>query len=557
MSTSDFWEKMKKELESYQQPDDIDCYRSARNSYLQRCFPDYPTLIFKKFTVSFVIGSTAKNAPLVYAILDTLPSSVCSVEINKVSISIEDESSFIKHVHALYDLLAVAGSWKSFTISFRDVIMNRTEFGYLVSYIDDRNKSEMHYYRRSADELRRKYLAGDKRRTKKNIVNEKVCITKEEPEKSLRTVINQYITMYCKHMDVQEYRISSHDVVLKIEDSLIVDFRLVPKNWRSMHDDQYGRDWDFPCVMIQELTHNDLFKFNYQGFRRSFVFDSIGIDFFKFHGLNYYVRDIDNFPVVDKALPELELQRRFDEYGGETYHFLIFKMVDIDGSKQYGAGYTKGVIHSFVLKLCKELEETNSRSLELNGASCLSFPENRGFIKAFLSWKGKKKRWRLENKFSYYYVDRQIKDDADLFLIPGQLISNAYAGEYDPYEFGEYSKPLNRWKSEELVFNITKKLYHDYQVIYQYRPFFLQTENGNMSYDVYICGLKVAIEYQGKQHFEPVDYFGGKENFEKQQERDKLKAERSRDNGIKLIYVNYWESITPALIKSRVEEAMK
>lgn len=109
-----------------------------------------------------------------------------------------------------------------------------------------------------------------------------------------------------------------------------------------MHDDQYGRDWDFPCVMIQELTHNDLFKFNYQGFRRSFVFDSIGIDFFKFHGLNYYVRDIDNFPVVDKALPELELQRRFDEYGGETYHFLIFKMVDIDGSKQYGAGYTKG-----------------------------------------------------------------------------------------------------------------------------------------------------------------------------------------------------------------------
>lgn len=64
MSTSDFLEKMKKELESYQQPDDIDCYRSARSSYLQRCFPDYPTLIFKKFTVSFVIGSTAKNAPL-------------------------------------------------------------------------------------------------------------------------------------------------------------------------------------------------------------------------------------------------------------------------------------------------------------------------------------------------------------------------------------------------------------------------------------------------------------------------------------------------------------
>ena len=36
-----------------------------------------------------------------------------------------------------------------------------------------------------------------------------------------------------------------------------------------------------------------------------------------------------------------------------------------------------------------------------------------------------------------------------------------------------------------------------------------------------------------------------------------LKAEKSRKNGIKLIYINYWESITPSLIKERVEEALK
>ena len=93
-------------------------------------------------------------------------------------------------------------------------------------------------------------------------------------------------------------------------------------------------------------------------------------------------------------------------------------------------------------------------------------------------------------------------------------------------------------------------------MIYQYKPFYLGTEKGNMSYDIYICGLKIAIEYQGKQHFEPVDYFGGAENFEKQKERDELKAKRSEENGVKLIYVNYWEDITPDLVKQKVDSVL-
>lgn len=68
--------------------------------------------------------------------------------------------------------------------------------------------------------------------------------------------------------------------------------------------------------------------------------------------------------------------------------------------------------------------------------------------------------------------------------------------------------------------------------------------------------MKVAIEYQGKQHFEPVEIFGGKENFEKQKERDVLKKKLSDENGIKLVYINYWEDITAELIREKVEEAI-
>lgn len=64
--------------------------------------------------------------------------------------------------------------------------------------------------------------------------------------------------------------------------------------------------------------------------------------------------------------------------------------------------------------------------------------------------------------------------------------------------------------------------------------------------------LFLSIEYQGKQHFEPVEYFGGKEHYERQVERDKLKMKLSEANGVKLIYINYWEDVTPDLISEKI-----
>lgn len=78
-----------------------------------------------------------------------------------------------------------------------------------------------------------------------------------------------------------------------------------------------------------------------------------------------------------------------------------------------------------------------------------------------------------------------------------------------------------------------------------------------MSYDVFVYGEKIAFEYQGKQHFEPIDYFGGKEHFEEQRGRDVLKKGLSEENGIILIYVNYWEDISIELIKKKISDAVK
>ena len=94
-------------------------------------------------------------------------------------------------------------------------------------------------------------------------------------------------------------------------------------------------------------------------------------------------------------------------------------------------------------------------------------------------------------------------------------------------------------------------------VLYQYRPFFLKSEKGQMSYDVFICGLNIAIEYQGKQHFEPVELFGGEDSYKKQVVRDKLKWKLSKENNITLVYINYLDDISSVLIREKIDIALK
>lgn len=46
----------------------------------------------------------------------------------------------------------------------------------------------------------------------------------------------------------------------------------------------------------------------------------------------------------------------------------------------------------------------------------------------------------------------------------------------------------------------------------------------------------ILIECQGEQHYHPVEIFGGREQFEKQQRYDKLKADYVHEHGHTLIY---------------------
>lgn len=59
--------------------------------------------------------------------------------------------------------------------------------------------------------------------------------------------------------------------------------------------------------------------------------------------------------------------------------------------------------------------------------------------------------------------------------------------------------------------------------------------------------LRCLIEYHGKQHFEPIEFFGGLEAFKKQQKRDKIKRDYCMKNNIKLYTFSYKEDLIKKL----------
>ena len=50
-----------------------------------------------------------------------------------------------------------------------------------------------------------------------------------------------------------------------------------------------------------------------------------------------------------------------------------------------------------------------------------------------------------------------------------------------------------------------------------------------------------VIEFDGVQHYKPVDFFGGVENFEKTKKRDSIKNKYCLDNNIEMIRISYLE----------------
>ena len=116
------------------------------------------------------------------------------------------------------------------------------------------------------------------------------------------------------------------------------------------------------------------------------------------------------------------------------------------------------------------------------------------------------------------------------------------------HELEVVGKISPRWKSEFSLYMLVKSYYPN--AIYQYHSEWLQKQ----SLDIFIPDIDTAIEYQGQQHYEPIEIFGGAKGLAETRKRDKMKREKCKTNGVFLIEWSYLTEITDSNFMKKFEE---
>lgn len=93
-----------------------------------------------------------------------------------------------------------------------------------------------------------------------------------------------------------------------------------------------------------------------------------------------------------------------------------------------------------------------------------------------------------------------------------------------------------------------------HNITYERQKSFNECRNKqSLLFDFYLPDYNTLIEYDGKQHYVPVDYYGGEKSFKMSQLRDQIKNEFCESHNIKLIRIPYWDyNNIPNILESQL-----
>lgn len=155
----------------------------------------------------------------------------------------------------------------------------------------------------------------------------------------------------------------------------------------------------------------------------------------------------------------------------------------------------------------------------------------------------------------YTFLDKYVNSNTKL-RVKHNRCGNVYSVRPTDFISHQTRCPYcNSPKGETIITKILDTLNINYKA---QKTFDDLKDNQPLSYDFYIPNQSILIEYQGIQHYQPIDYFGGISAFKKQQKHDKLKLDYAKDHGYTLITVPYtvdtFSRIKKYLIKHGLEK---
>ena len=134
-------------------------------------------------------------------------------------------------------------------------------------------------------------------------------------EKTLQTFIKA-LNIFLKHIEYKQFKVSEKQMVYLIENKSIISV-LIRKDLKKNH------------IIVEEIFNTDSEKADLAFFCKKYYAE--WVTFFKFNGTIMEERVFKGKPQYEtilKKVPELELQKRYDEWEGTKTEFTVYKLED-------------------------------------------------------------------------------------------------------------------------------------------------------------------------------------------------------------------------------------
>lgn len=141
----------------------------------------------------------------------------------------------------------------------------------------------------------------------------------------------------------------------------------------------------------------------------------------------------------------------------------------------------------------------------------------------------------IEESFFLYYKHRKYFNYVEFTSFYNVSVVKAYRHIKDLNIIYDRQSSVGELVIESIIDSMNIKYQREYR-------FEKCKYKNTLPFDFYIKDFNICIEYDGKQHFEVIDHFGGKEQFKQQVIKDEIRNNFCKENGIGLIRFRYDQS---------------
>lgn len=218
---------------------------------------------------------------------------------------------------------------------------------------------------------------------------------------------------------------------------------------------------------------------------------------------------------INQEFPKVKFKKRKDQYiFNDKLFYEDLKLIKKESDEIIKSNSQTNPCHKYLQKL-KDFESICDEEYGYKPKSWVRYDEHKlGFCES---------TGKTKNSFIYFVED--ILDQIFTFYVFN--LQNEFRVSKGIPKIGE------GWVSETELYHLLKEYFDKETIIHHGKPKWL----GRQHVDIWFPEHKLGIEYQGLQHDQPVEFFGGEEGFLKGKERDEKKKRLFKENNSTLIEV--------------------